>query len=255
MNLPERQLIVSLHDVAAVHLPLLRKAEGLLRRLKISEVQYLFVPEFHGRYRASEYPEFIDWCRRERSFAVSWWLHGFYHQDRPQDNGSTIALNFKDRLKRKFLTGGEGEFLALDVESQRRRLVAGLEEFSKCFQGAKPVGFVPPAWLFRPDALLPLLRELDMPYTESHQDIFNVKTGTTKAAPVITWATRTVLRKYGSLIVCPWLASRFREKPVIRVALHPHDFDHTLTTNNIEYVIRTLKRERTFTLPEKLDWG
>ncbi len=254
MNASNPSLIVSLHDVAAVHLPRLRKAESLLRSLKVDQVQYLFVPEFHGRYRASEYPEFLDWCRRDRSFKVSWWLHGYYHQDRPVSPEPEVELHFKDRMKRRFLTAGEGEFLALDAGAQRRRLQAGLEEFSHCLQGIKPEGFVPPAWLFKPDVLLPLLREMNLPFTEDHHLIYDVYRGKSRPAPVITWATRTLLRKYGSLAVCPAQAFLFRKDPIVRLAMHPHDFDHPLTVRNIEYVLRKLKQDREFTLPEKLDW-
>ena len=255
MNTPVPSLIVSLHDVAAVHLPRLRKAESLLRSLKVDQVQYLFVPEFHGRYRASEYPEFLDWCRRERSFKVSWWLHGYYHQDRPVSPEPEVELNFAERMKRRFLTAGEGEFLTLNAAAQRRRLQAGMEEFSHCLQGIKPAGFVPPAWLFKPDVLLPVLREMNLPFTEDHHLIYDVNHGRSRPAPVITWATRTLLRKYGSLVLAPIRTLLLRKSSVVRLAMHPHDFDHPLVVRNIETVLRTLKRDRAFTLPEKLDWS
>ncbi len=253
MTAPSRRLIVSLHDVAPVHLQRMRRAEALFRALGISEVQYLFVPSFHGRYRASEYPEFLDWCRRDRSFRVSWWLHGYYHQERPGEMDPE-PLSFADGMKRRLLTAGEGEFLTLDAGMQRQRLKAGLEEFSHCLHGAKPEGFVPPAWLFKPPVLLPLLKELELPYTEDHHHIYNVNRGTAFPAPVITWATRTLLRKYGSLVVCPLRAQWFHNAEIVRVALHPHDFDHRLTALNIERVLRGLKRKRSLALPESLDW-
>jgi len=254
MTASARYLIVSLHDVAPVHIQRLRRAEALFRALGINQVQYLFVPSFHGRYRASEYPEFLDWCRRDRPFKVDWWLHGYYHQDRPSERDPE-PLSFTDRLKQRFLTAGEGEFLALDAAMQRQRLKAGLEEFSHCFQGAKPSGFVPPAWLFRPPVLLPLLKEAGLPFTEDHRHIYDVNRGILLPAPVITWATRTLLRKYGSLVVCPLRARWFNDSEVVRVALHPHDFDHRLTAQNIERVLRGLKKNRTLALPENLDWG
>jgi predicted deacetylase len=254
MSPSARYLIVSLHDVAPVHLQRMRRAEALFRALGINRVQYLFVPSFHGRYRASEYPEFLDWCRRDRSFQVSWWLHGYYHQERPSET-ELEPLSFTDRLKRRFLTAGEGEFLTLDAAMQRQRLKAGLEEFSHCFQGAKAAGFVPPAWLFKPAVLLPLLKELELPYTEDHRYLYNVNRGATLPAPVITWATRTWFHKYGSLLVCPLRAQLFHNVEVVRVALHPHDFDHLLTARNIEQVLRRLKKNRILALPETLDWG
>lgn len=254
MNTAKPRLLVSLHDVSPVHLPRLQKAEELLRAFGVTAAQYLFVPQFHGQYRASEYPGFLDWCRRERTFAVSWWLHGFHHLDGPAGEEAATSLTLTDRWKRRFLTAGEGEFLALDAAEQRRRLMAGLEEFVLCFRGARPAGFVAPAWLFKPRVLLPLLRELGFPYTEDHHRIYDINRGASLPAPVITWATRTFMRKYGSLVLSPLRARWFRHAPVVRLALHPHDFDHPATVRNIEGVLRSLMRDREISLPERLEW-
>ena len=248
-----RKLVVSLHDVTPAHLLRLRRAEALFRRMEVDAVQYLFVPEFHGRYRASEYPDFLDWCRRDRSFKVSWWLHGYYHLDNPPEL-KPVELSLVDRLKRRFLTAGEGEFLTLDSAMQRRRIIAGLEEFSHCFPGVKPAGFVPPAWLFKSETLLPLLRELGLPYTEDHNHLYDVNRNLVKFAPVVTWATRTLFHKYGSLVVCPLRARWFQRESIVRVAMHPHDFDHPITVKNIERVLGMLRKDRTVVLPENLDW-
>ena len=188
-----KRLIVSLHDVAPVHMHRLRRAESMFRRLGVEQVQYLFVPEFHGRYRASEYPDFLMWCRRERSFQISWWLHGYYHQDR-QPDATPETLSLIQTLKRRFMTAGEGEFLPIDAATQRQRLKNALEEFSHCFHGVKPKGFVPPAWLFKPEVLLPLLKEFDLAFTEDHHRIHDIHRGTSLSAPVVTWATRTLMR-------------------------------------------------------------
>jgi uncharacterized protein len=255
MRAAKPRLLVSLHDVSPVHLQRLQKAEELLCASGVSATQYLLVPQFHGHYRASEYPGFIDWCCRERSFDVSWWLHGFHHLDVPAGEEAAASLTLTDRIKRRFLTAGEGEFLALDATEQRRRLMAGLEEYARCFGGARPAGFVAPAWLFKPEALLPLLRELGFPYTEDHHRLYDVNRGLSIPAPVITWATRTLIRKYGSLVLSPLRARWFRHAPVVRLALHPHDFDHPTTVRNIEGVLRSLMRDREISLPERLAWG
>jgi predicted deacetylase len=255
MNAVKPRLLVSLHDVSPAHLQRLQKAEKLLCASGVTAAQYLFVPQFHGLYRASEHPGFLDWLRRERTFAVSWCLHGFCHLDGPTGEKAAVVLTLADCLKRRFLTGGEGEFLALGAVEQRRRLMAGLEEFALCFHGARPAGFVAPAWLFKPEVLLPLLRELGFLYTEDHHRIYDVNRGVSIPAPVITWATRTFMRKYGSLVLSPLRARWFRHAPVVRLALHPHDFDHPATVRNIEGVLRSLMRDREIALPERLEWG
>ncbi len=250
MTAAPRDLVVSLHDVAPVHLARLRAAESLLRRLGIERVQYLLVPQFHGSYPADEDPAFVAWCAEPRTFAVDWWLHGFYHEERGP--AETASLDRRDRWRQRWLTAGEGEFLTLAPEVQRRRIRDGCEVFARCLGGRRPAGFVAPAWLFQP-GLLAVLRECSLALTEDHHRFYDVQRGLTLPAPVITWATRTLGRKYGSLVVCPARTLWFHSAPVLRVALHPHDFDHPETRANLEIVLRLLRRRRT-SLPAQLDW-
>lgn len=255
------KLMVSLHDVAPVHLARVRKAEALFARLGVPKVQYLFVPDFHGASPVQDSPEFTAWCRGPHPFEVSWWLHGYYHLDRA-DEAALSALSGVDKLKRRFLTAGEGEFLALDAGEQRRRLEAGLARFRECFgpEAEGPRGFVAPAWLFRPERLFPLLREFGMPFTEDHRFLYRLGATQEKEvtqalrSPVVTWATRTFLYKYGSLVMCPLRAWWFRREPYLRLALHPHDFDHPETVANIEKVLRYAMKGRECAFPETLEW-
>lgn len=231
----ERKLLISLHDITPFHLPRIRKAEALFRDLGLAKVTYLFVPEYHGRYPSVGHREFLGWCREPRPFQVEWHLHGFHHLEgrEPAVPGGTL-----DALKRGFLTAGEGEFLALEPQAQARLLDAGLEAFRLCLE-ADPPGFVAPAWLFN-SALHPLLRERGIRFTEDHRNLYRTDTSARLPSPVITWATRTFLRKYGSLAVCPLLARLFASAPFLRVAMHPFDFDHPSTLRNIRAVLEYL---------------
>jgi predicted deacetylase len=254
------KVLVSLHDVAPFHLERIRKAEALFAKLGVPKVQYLFVPDFHGKSPVDASPGFVAWCRGPHPFEISWWLHGYYHLDRA-DEAALSALSGADRLKRRFLTAGEGEFLALEAGEQRRRLEAGLARFGECFPGERPRGFVAPAWLFRPERLFPPLRALGMPFTEDHRFVYRLADETgrevTQAlrSPVVTWATRTLLYKYGSLAMCPLRAWWYRREPVLRIALHPHDFDHPETVASIEGVLRRALKSRECAFPESLEWG
>ncbi len=234
-----RKLVVSLHDATPFHLDRLRKAEGVFRDLGLAKVTYLFVPEYHGGYPAAADAGFRTWCREDRPFAVDWHLHGYHHIEKPEEAGTAAA---GDYLKRKLLTGGEGEFLALDAAAQRRKLEAGRESFRACL-GQDPMGFVAPAWLFNTE-LIPTLRESGFHFTEDQRRMYRVDDGASLASPVITWATRTWLRKYGSLVVCPTLARLWVNEPVLRVAMHPFDFDHAETLANIKSVLRRVMRGR-----------
>lgn len=244
------KLLVSLHDVAPFHLPRLRRAEDLCRDLGIEKITYLLIPDYHGTGAADENPEFVAWCRRERGFGVEWMLHGYSHLD---ESPAERALSFGDRLRRRFLTGSEGEFIALDSPAQRERIANGLAVFRRCMQ-REPAGFVAPAWLFN-DSLFPILRDNNFRYTEDHRHVFCVTTGEALKSPVITWATRTALRKHGSIVAAPLLAHLWSEADTLRVAMHPFDFDHPETVASIRGVLSALLAEREMCFVSNLDFS
>jgi predicted deacetylase len=230
------KLLVSLHDVTPVHAARLARAEALLQSLAIADVSYLFVPRFHG-VASEDDAAFVRWCRAPRPFRVHWMLHGYLHQELNGSNNAPGAW-----WKRRLLTGGEGEFLALHGDALQERLAQGRDVFRRCLD-ADPDGFVPPAWLAHPE-LQPALRDLGFEYTEDHHRIYALQHARSQRAPVITWATRTITRRLGSLVVCPTLRALWHTQPVLRVALHPHDFDYHATIANITMVLRSLARER-----------
>jgi uncharacterized protein len=235
------KLLVALHDVTPVHAARLVKAEALLRSLAIADVAYLFVPRFHG-VPSEDDAAFLRWCRAARPFRIHWMLHGYLHRESEADAGAPAKGGW---WKRRLLTGGEGEFLALHGEALRDRLTQGREVFRRCLD-ANPDGFVPPAWLAHPE-LRPTLRDLGFDYTEDHHRVYALRHAAatrSQRAPVITWATRTITRRAGSLVVCPALSLLWRSQPVLRVALHPHDFDYPATIANITRVLRVLTRDR-----------
>jgi predicted deacetylase len=245
-----RKVVVSLHDATPFHLERMRRAEAVYRDLGIAKIAYLFVPEYHGGYPAAGDPAFRAWCREERPFRVDWHLHGYHHLEAPAPAAAGGAGDF---LKRRLLTAGEGEFLALDAEAQRKKLEAGRAAFRACLD-REPEGFVAPAWLFNP-ALPGLLREMGFRFTEDQRRMYRVDTGARLDSPVITWATRTWLRKYGSLAVCPLLLRLWSRVPVLRVAMHPFDFDHPATVASIRTVLAAALKGREQAFASDLDFG
>lgn len=238
------KLLVSLHDVTPFHLNRIRRAEAVFAELGLARVAYLLVPEYHGGHPGAADPGFIRWCRGSRPFEVQWQLHGWHHLETPEER---VEGGFSDAWKRRVLTAGEGEFLALPPEAQRRRLADGLASYRACLE-RDPEVFVAPAWLFNAH-LPPLLHEIGIARTEDQRKVYRTDTGAGVASPVITWATRTVLRKYGSLVVCPLLARAFAAAPFLRVAMHPFDFDHASTVRSIRSVLRRVMRGREQAFP------
>jgi predicted deacetylase len=243
----KRKLLVSLHDVTPVHAARLARAEALLRSLPIDDVTYLFVPRFHG-VPAEDDAAFVRWCQAPRPFRIQWMLHGYLHQEQLADaNGETNHATNGTRArgawwKRRLLTGGEGEFLALHGDALHERLAQGRDVFRRCLD-ADPTGFVPPAWLAHPE-LRPTLRQLGFSYTEDHHRVYQLQADRSRRSPVITWATRTRTRRVGSRVVCPLMRELWRSQPVLRVALHPHDFDYPATAASVASLLRALAHDR-----------
>jgi predicted deacetylase len=230
-------LLVSLHDVTPFHQSRLQRAEERLVRLGVSCVTYLFVPNFHREWPARESPPFVAWTRGARPYRVEWVLHGYWHLADPPSRSTPSAF-----VRQRWLTEGEGEFLCLTGQEIRRRLTAGVVAFEEVI-GERPRGFVPPAWLSNA-ALAPVLAECGIPFTEDRRHIHDVMRRRTIASPVITWATRSDLRRHGSLVVCPLLAHAFSNAQVLRIAIHPYDFDHPRTVASIERVVEAAMDRR-----------
>lgn len=232
------KLLISLHDVTPAHWDRVRAAEALFERLGVDRVMYLLVPDYHHEWDIRRFADFRTWCRAPRAFQIQWFLHGYVHR---ADLSLSSAL--ADRLKQQWLTAGEGEFLSLDACEIRKRLQAGVDAFEDAV-GVRPDGFVPPAWLANAN-LAPALKSARITFTEDHRRIHDLARGRAIECPVITWATRTPLLKYGSLVMCPALFRRWRHHPVLRVALHPTDFNHTVTVRSVEALLRRALRTAT----------
>lgn len=224
------KLLISLHDVSPAHWNQLRVAEALFERLGIGRLTYLLVPDYHHAWDIRRAADFAAWCRARRPVRLQWFLHGYAHRAAGSPRGGVA-----DRLKQYWLTDGEGEFLSLDAREIRARLAKGVAAFEDAL-GARPDGFVAPAWLSN-EHLAPALKAMRITFTEDHHRVYDVQRDRWIECPVITWATRTALRKYGSLVVCPALLQRWADRPVLRFALHPADFDHPQTVRSIEAVL------------------
>ena len=237
--MPALKLLLSLHDVTPAHLQRLRRAESLFGDLGVTHATYLVIPRYHGASAIDE-PEFRTWCRQARPFGVHWCLHGYYHEERITDGHGRLSL--RNWLARRLLTAGEGEFLDLREREAAARIDLGRHLFRACL-GSSPRGFVAPAWLFN-KALMATLRTQGFAWTEDHGRIYHVPSGMAIDAPVITWATRTFVRRHGSAVLAPVQLRCWRRRPVIRIAVHPLDFDDERIVDGIGRVIAAALRDR-----------
>lgn len=232
------RVLVSLHDVTPAHLPRLERAERVLRRAGVTTAAYLLVPNYHGRHPIAGNEEFQGWCRQSRAFEVEWVLHGYRHLDDAPAGGQGLLI----AARRRWLTAGEGEFLCLDEGEQAARLSRGVAALA--FLPRRPRAFVAPAWLYN-DALPHVLRAAGFRITEDHRRVHDLVGGVAHACPVITWATRTWMRRIGSRAAAPLGLRAFGHSPVVRIALHPFDMDHPATVASIERTLAYALDRRT----------
>lgn len=239
------RLLVSVHDVTPFHGRRLARIETLLRRIGVSDVAYLVVPRYHGGWPIEEDRAFVDWLASARPWASEWILHGFTHSE-PSASGcrrSNGALWVHHRLLRRLLTDGEAECLTLNTLALGSRLAEARRAFISAV-GHPPRGFVAPAWLFD-DRLIPILQRLRFDYTEDQYGLIGIGTGCRVPSPVITWATRTPFRRWGSCVLAPALRRVWRSAPLLRIAIHPYDMESADVVRSIERTLADALAART----------
>jgi predicted deacetylase len=127
-------------------------------------------------------------------------------------------------------TAGEGEFFDLSEKSARERLNLGLSEFTAC--GLTPAGFIAPAWLLGDDAER-AVRDLGFEYTTRIATVSDFTTGNIHQARSLVWSVRASWRRVCSLAWNRLLALTLRNAPLLRVGIHPPDWDHAAIRDQI----------------------
>ncbi|TNE67819.1 MAG: DUF2334 domain-containing protein [Alphaproteobacteria bacterium] len=235
-----KKILFSIHDVTPRHFDRLLEIDSFLQRTSIGHnYAMLVVPNFWGEWPIEKHPEFCHWLKQKSDNGVEMILHGFSHKDDCQHHSHI------DRLKARKLTAGEGEFLGLSALEATNRVQSGLE----CLEGIlgrKVSGFIAPAWLYG-EAALDVLQEQGIKFAEDHWRIWSPKTGREllKNSPVISYASRSVPRIIGSLVWSKLATRLLAPMDVIRMALHPHDFDKKALVNEIDRALNALLKHRT----------
>jgi predicted deacetylase len=236
----ERKLLVSLHDVSPRHAQAVRRILAWLAERGLPPVQLLVVPDFHGEWPLSAYPDFCQELRAWGEFGHELVLHGYYHRESERAEPKSPGLG--ERFQRRFMTAGEGEFLSLPPVEADALLEKGLSMWNQAELGAWPQGFIPPAWLHRPD-LDGVLWKRGFRWTENHAGL-RFRDGKRLVAPVITWASRDPVRRIGSRIYCPAAVRLNAKAALLRLAIHPHDFDHPQLIRSIDRTLELARRHR-----------
>jgi predicted deacetylase len=185
----------------------------------------LVVPDWHGGWPIEQDARCVDWVRARAAEGAEIFLHG----ERHDEVGSPRALG--DTLRAVGRTNREGEFLTLGYDAARARIDRGLVRLRAL--GLDPIGFVPPAWLARPDTHR-AVRDAGLAVSEDDGTIYAFRAGRTVVSPVVRWSSRGAARAYGSLLQAKLRWMLQRGNSVVRIALHPADLDHPATAASVE---------------------
>jgi len=231
----DRLLLASIHDVSPRFEGEVDRLLNLLRPHVGDRVAMLVVPNHWGDAPIIPGSAFAKRLRGWAASGTEIFLHGYFHRDQAKHGAAA------DRLRARFMTAGEGEFLGLSRDDASARIAEGRALLEDVI-GRRIDGFVAPAWLYGEGAIQ-ALRDCAVPIAEDHFRVWSPTTGAELArGPVITWASRTRFRLASSLTA----AAALRRTPlrVLRVGVHPPDCRHPALVQSIETTLRAARRHR-----------
>lgn len=228
-------LLASIHDVSPRFESELDALVELLRVHVGDRMAMLVVPNHWGDSPIVPGSRFASKVRTWADSGSEIFLHGFFHRD---ETRHTKPL---DRMRGRFMTAGEGEFLGLTRNAASARIMEGRSLIEDVI--GRPIdGFVAPAWLYGIGAR-EALAECQIPIAEDHMHVWSPASGRELArGPVITWASRTRARLASSLVA----AAALRRAPlkVLRVGVHPPDIRHPSLVRSIQKTLSTATQNR-----------
>ncbi|MBV9009658.1 MAG: polysaccharide deacetylase family protein [Verrucomicrobia bacterium] len=236
---PARWLVVSLHDVAP-HTQ--TRMEEILRELTASGIKctsLLVVPDYHRTGKAVESTSFISWLRGLEAEGHEIVIHGYFHQ-RSRRNGEGLST----KIVTRFYTRDEGEFFDIGYDDALERITRARDEFRAAHLA--PLGFIAPAWLLSTGAQR-AANEAGMQYTARIGSVIDLMTGEAEPARSLVYSTRAPWRCSASLVWNAALARAADVRPLVRLSVHPGDFEVREIRRQIVRLARRFVGTRTVT--------
>lgn len=233
---PDASLLVSIHDVGP-------RSEGAVDRLSGLVEPYtgngnfamLVVPDHWRQAPIVPGSSFATRLRGWADTGVEMFVHGWFHLD------ETSHVRRLARWRASQMTAGEGEFLGIDEATALDRMVRGRDLIENII-GRPVAGFVAPAWLYGPGARSALIKS-GFSLAEDHLRVWRPSDGAVLArSPVITWASRSAIRRASSLAVAAAARALLPPHRGMRLAVHPGDAGRQELVVSIDATLRTLSR-------------
>jgi uncharacterized protein len=217
MQTRRRALVVSVHDVSPLTREIVAHILQDLSETGVERVPLLVIPNHHHVAPITKDPAFCEWLRKAAQHHEVV-LHGYFHM-RPKSAGGPWERVITERY-----TAGEGEFYDLSENEAFFRLQKARREFAA--SGLSPRGFIAPAWLLGDDAEV-AVKKAGFDYTTRLRKFKDLVTTLETSSQSLVWSVRSGWRRVLSIWWNSLLTSRLREAPLLRIGLHPSDWNHT----------------------------
>ncbi len=222
---------MSLHDVSPLTRPVFEPMLAELTALGVGRCSLLVIPDHHHRGHMLADAGFCRWLETLARQGHEIVAHGYYHQraERP-------AETWRQRVITRVYTQGEGEFYDLPKEEAAGLLARAKDDFGK-LDAPPPVGFIAPAWLLSLPAR-EAVREAGFRYTTflTGVETFAADGGGFIPARSLVYSPRNLWRRVCSLAYNAGLARRLEDAPLMRLGLHPPDYQHANLWRQIQRI-------------------
>ena len=222
-------MVVSIHDVSPFTQVRTQKILDDLLEIGVKRTSLLVIPDHHRRGLISNDPGFSGWLREKCEAGHEAVIHGFTHLRESRGTDGPWK-----RMVTRSYTAGEGEFYDLDKEAAEKLLESGRTAFDSC--GIPYCGFIAPAWLLGPDAEA-AVRKSGFTYTTRIATVSDFQAGQTYAARSLVWSVRAGWRRACSLVWNAALDQASKASPLLRVGIHPPDWDHPAIRKQILLIV------------------
>jgi predicted deacetylase len=213
----EPSMVVSIHDLSTVTREVVERMLEDLARVRVPQTSLLVIPDHHHKGRIDADPRFREMLQGAVSRGHEAVLHGYYHL-RPARQGEGVAT----RLITRSYTAGEGEFYDLSRAEAVTLLRKGREALGNC--GVPFTGFIAPAWLLGKEAEKAVWEE-GFGYTTRIGSVIG-REGRHYRSRSMVYSVRAPWRRGVSLLWNELLFHRLRNAPLVRIGLHPPDWEH-----------------------------
>jgi predicted deacetylase len=177
--------------------------------------------------------EFLDWLRRESSSGTEIFLHGFRHWMPERLEG--LSFRAKRSLWGHWINNrwvnNEAEFCGLPEVEKVKLLRLGMSAFT--LSQIKCSGFVAPTWHGTP--AIKSLQGEGLLMVESRFFVRSLKSAEKRFVPPLAW-NQSDCREATLVGGYPWLKTLL-QLPLIKVSIHPGDFQGTGPEKIVEQVL------------------